>query len=68
MGDFGGFGVKITTAELAVNMLRLALGVHLFFVLVEFPPSYEDFLARLTPEPVAGEGARPRFIFGDFNG
>lgn len=68
MGDFGGFGVKVTTAELAVYMLSLALSAHLFFVIVKLLPRAEDSLARITPEPVAGEGARPRFIFGDHDG
>ena len=68
MGDFGGFGVKVKTAELAVNMLRLALSAHLFLVVVKLLPRSKDSLARLTPESVAGEGARPRFIFGDHDG
>lgn len=68
MGDFGGFGVKVTTAELAVYMLSFALSAHLFFVIVKLLPRAEYSIARITPEPVAGEGARPRFIFGDHDG
>jgi hypothetical protein len=68
VGDFGDFGMKVATAELTVNMLVFSFSAHLSFVVMKLLPRSEDSLARITPELIAREGARPRFIFGDHDG